>query len=332
MIKVAIVGCGKLGSAHAASFSKVPGIRLVAVCDPVEEAAVRLRDAAAPDARTATDPADVLADDAIDAVWVTTPNDSHRDLALQAIAAGKHVLLEKPMARTIAECEEIVTAARTASSVLMCGYKLRLFPMVEKARELVSDPIAVQVQVLDGRWPDNGWVNDPANGGGNIAAQGCHGTDLARFLARRDPRAVYGVGGRFYSDRVPTNVSAVYRFDDDIAATVVIGDADTPPGTSKFFAQIVGDGCSATLSRRLTELTYHRTGAEPEVFRGPEVPWEVENAAFVEAIRSGGPSPIDALDGWYATAMTELAVRSATTGEVQQILRPDPSTKIGALP
>lgn len=319
---VAIIGCGKLGTAHATSFAKVPDIRLTALCDPFPDAAARLRDTAAPDARTTTDPADVLADDSIDAVWVTTPNDSHLDLALQAIAAGKHVLLEKPMARTIAECDQIVTAARAATSVVMCGYKLRLFPMVEKARELIPDPISVHVQVLDGRWSDIGWVNDPANGGGNIAAQGCHGTDLARFLAGRDPRAVYGVGGRFYSDRVPTNVSAVYRFDDDIAASVVIGDADTPPATSKFFAQVVGDGCSATLSSRLTELTFHRAGAEPEVFRGPEVPWEVENAAFVDAIRTGGPSPIDALDGWYATAMTELAIRSAATGEVQRFEPP----------
>jgi len=322
MVNVAIIGCGKLGKAHATSFPNVPGVRLVALCDPFEEAAVRLRDTVAPEARITADPADVFADDSIEAVWITTPNDSHRDLALQAIAAGKHVLLEKPMARTIAECEEIVTAARTSSSVVMAGYKLRLFPLVEKVRALIPEPISVQVQVLDGRWPDNNWVNDPANGGGNIAAQGCHGTDLARFLAGRDPRSVYGVGGRFYSDRVPTNVSAVYRFDDDVAATAVIGDADTPPATSKFFAQVIGDGCSATLSNRLTELTYHRAGHDPETFNGPEIPWEVENTAFLDAVRSGGPSPIDALDGWYATAMTELAVRSAASGEVMAFEAP----------
>lgn len=322
MINVALIGAGSLGSAHAASFAKVPGVRLVAICDPIREAAERLRDTVAPEAKVTDDSADIFADDRIEAVWVATPNNSHRDLALQAIAAGKHLMLEKPMAITTAECEEIVTAARSASTVVMPGYKLRFFPTVLRARALVPEPIAVQVQVLDNRWPDTRWVNDPAIGGGNIVSQGCHGTDLARFLVGRDPRAVYGVGGRFYSTRVPTNLSAVYRFDDDVAATAVIGDADSPPATSKFFAQVIGDGCSVTLSSRLTHLTHHRTGHDPEVFEAPEIPWEVENIAFVEAIRAGGPAPITALDGWYATAMTELAIRSAATGEVERFRPP----------
>ncbi|MFW6597575.1 Gfo/Idh/MocA family protein [Propionibacteriaceae bacterium Y2011] len=322
MIDIGIIGCGGLGKVHADALTQVPDARVVALCDPVPGAAERVRDASAPEAACSTDPEQLLADDRLAAIWIATPNDSHADLAIRALSAGKHVFVEKPLARTAEECAAIMAAADAADRLVMAGYKMRFFEMITKARELVPDPISVHVQVLDGRWPDDRWVNDPASGGGNVAAQGCHGTDLIRHLVGKDPREVYAVGGPFYSTRVTTNLSAVYRFDDDVSATLTVGDADTPPATSKFFAQLVGDGVSATCSSRLTELTFHRTGHEPEVFRGPEVPWHVEDAAFCAAITAGGPSPIDARDGWYATAMTEFAITSATEHRPVEITIP----------
>lgn len=323
MVNIAVLGCGKLGTAHADALAGLDGVTVRALCDPVLDNAERLRTHDGLErALVTTDPGQVMADDDIDAVWITTPNDSHLDLTTAAIHAGKHVFVEKPLARTMAECAAIVELARRGDRLVMSGYKMRFFPMVELAREAVPDPISVQVQVLDGRWPEQGWVSDPLIGGGNITSQGCHGTDLIRHLVGRDPEQVYAVGGRFYSERVPTNLSAVYRFADDVSASFTVGDADTPPVTSKFFAQVVGDGISATLTDRLTRLTVHRRGEQPEVHAGPEIDWVVEDSAFVEAIRAGGPAPVDALDGWWATAMTESAIRSAESGEPVDLAPP----------
>lgn len=329
MTNVAIIGCGNLGRAHAQALAGMAGVSIAALCDAAPGATTRLHQTLTEatsgrlDPRHDADPADVLSDGSIEAVWITTPNDSHLDLTVGALEAGKHVFVEKPLARTAEECARIAAAARRTGRLVMTGYKMRYFAMVAMAKELIPDPISVQVTVLDGRWPDDKWVNDPESGGGNVAAQGCHGTDLLRHLVGSDPREVYAVGGRFYSDRVPTNLSAVYRFDGNVAGSLTVGDADTPPATSKFFAQAVGDGCSVTLTDRLTELTFHRSGEDPVRHCGPEAPWEVEDAAFLHAIATGGPSPIDAVDGWYATAMTEYAIRSAADQHPVGIRLPD---------
>lgn len=322
VLGVGIIGCGKLGSAHAEALGQVNGAELRGLSDPSLSAAEGLRDRLGLSIPAHPEPETLLSGDDIDAVWITTPNDSHLPLAVAALRAGKHVFVEKPLARTTDECAAVVAAAQASDRLLMAGYKLRFFSLVQRAKEIVPDPISVQVQVLDGRWPDLGWVNDPVIGGGNIASQGCHGTDLARHLVGSDPIEVFGVGGSFYSDRVPTNLSAIYRFAGDVAATVTIGDADTPPATSKFFAQVVGDGVSVTLTDRLTTLTLHRAGAPPEVITGSEVDWAVEDQAFVDAIIAGRGSPVSALDGWWATAMTEEGVRSARTGAAVRFAPP----------
>ncbi len=311
MLGIGVIGCGKLGSAHAAALAGLDDAELRGLSDPSISAAENLRDRIGIDAAVHPEPEALLARDDIDAVWIATPNDSHLPLTLAALSAGKHVFVEKPLARTSAECADLVAAARASDRLVMVGYKLRFFSLVQRAKEIVPEPISVQVQVLDNRWPDGSWVNDPAIGGGNIVSQGCHGTDLARHLIGSDPLEVYGVGGQFYSDRVPTNLSAIYRFAGDVAATVTIGDSDTPPATSKFFAQMVGDGVSVSLTNRLTTLTVHRAGEPTEVIEGTEVEWAIEDRAFIDAIADAQVSPISALDGWWATAMAEEGIQSA---------------------
>ncbi|HIT74947.1 MAG TPA: Gfo/Idh/MocA family oxidoreductase [Candidatus Avipropionibacterium avicola] len=312
MVNVAVIGCGNLGRAHARALAGMAEVDVSHLCDPVVASARELgQEPGLTSARIGAEADAVWSDEQVEAVWITTPNNTHLELATAAVRAGKHVFIEKPMATTMSDCAAILDLAHDSDRLVMPGYKLRFFPMVELARQLVPEPISLHVQVLDGRWPDRGWVNDPQVGGGNIVSQGCHGTDLIRHLAGQDPRQVYAVGGQFYSDRVWTNLSAVYRFDADVSATLSVGDAALPAVTSKFFAQVIGDGIAVTLNDRLTRLTVQRPGEEPEVHTGPEIEWTVEDEAFLTAIRTGSSAPVDALDGWWATAMTESAIHSA---------------------
>ena len=114
------------GASHARQMAALPDLYLAAACDVDGE---RAREAAAgrrPAARAYTDVAELLAQPDIPAVLVATPNFTHRDLVLQALAAGKDVFCEKPMALTVADCDAMIEAAQRQGRKLMVGQVLRL--------------------------------------------------------------------------------------------------------------------------------------------------------------------------------------------------------------
>jgi myo-inositol 2-dehydrogenase / D-chiro-inositol 1-dehydrogenase len=317
--RAAIVGCGLFGRAHAQSLAQLDGIAPVAFCDLYEPKARELAEQF--DAAYATaDAGKVFADESIDVVYVATQHDSHADLCVRALEAGKHVLVEKPLALTVEDCLRIAEAVERTGKRLMVGFKLRYYAMVRKARELIPDPIVVTMQMMDNPWPADGWTNDPVKGGGNVLSQGCHSTDLLRFVSRRDPLEVYACGGNYYQPSgVADNIVAVYRFGDGVAASLVQGDASRPPVTSKFFLQLFAKDRSVTLTDRLTTLTYVRSGHSPEVFRGAESGVLEESRDFVRCLQEDRPPPIDHTDGLYATVMALQAVASARSGRPEPI-------------
>ena len=317
--RAAIIGCGMFGQAHAASLAQLDGVVPVAFCDLAEARAREL--AGEFDAAYATGDAEkVFADEAIDVVYITTQHDSHADLCVRALESGKHVMVEKPLALSVEDCLRIADAVERTGQKLMVGFKLRYYAMVLRARELIPDPIVVTMQMMDNPWPAQAWTNDPVRGGGNVLSQGCHSTDLLRFVTGRDPLEVYACGGNHYQPSgVADNIVAVYRFGDGVAASLVQGDANRPPVTSKFFLQLFDKGRSVTLTDRLTTLTYARTGHPPEVFRGDEGGLLEESRDFVRCLREDRPPPIDHMDGLYATVMALQAVASARSGRAEPI-------------
>src|SRR5262249_10530114 len=116
------------------------------------------------------DPDRLLEDPAIDAVVIATHHHSHPPLALRAPAAGKHILLEKPMAVTVEECRCIQDAAVRANVTLSVNFKFRRAPAVLKAREAIPNPIAICGQLAMNPMPPGLWVRDPKKGGGLILA------------------------------------------------------------------------------------------------------------------------------------------------------------------
>jgi myo-inositol 2-dehydrogenase / D-chiro-inositol 1-dehydrogenase len=116
-----LVGAGWIGSFHAATLAeRLPGVRLAAVADPVPDAAVRLK---APKAYS--DPLELVADPAIDAVAICSPAATHADLVVAAAQAGKHVFCEKPMALTLADADRAIEAALAAGVALQVGFNRR---------------------------------------------------------------------------------------------------------------------------------------------------------------------------------------------------------------
>jgi len=146
---VAVIGVGHLGKHHARILSAQPGVQLVAVVDTNRQRADEI--AAAHGTKAYYDSAALAGQ--VDAVTVAVPTELHRDIALPFLTSGVPVLVEKPMARSLAEADDMIAAAARAGVPLAVGHTERFNPAVETARPLLSDPRFIEVHRL-GAFPE----------------------------------------------------------------------------------------------------------------------------------------------------------------------------------
>ncbi len=202
----------------------------------------------------------------------------------------------------------------------MTAFKMRYFDMIRKTKELIPNPLMVTMQMMDNRWPDDMWANDPVEGGGNVLSQGVHSCDIMRYVAGSDPLTVFAAGQNYYQRTgVIDNMAAVFQFANGVTGNLVQGDANCPPLVSKFYMQVFAENKSVTLSDRLTTLTYQEKGKDPIVFRGSETGFLEENRDFIHALRTKASAPIDHRDGLLATLMVLQGFRSIETRTPQPI-------------
>jgi predicted dehydrogenase len=148
-LRVGVIGIGHLGRHHARILSDLEHAKLVAVVDTVRERADQA--AAATGARACTDSRELL--DAVDAVVVAVPTELHREIAMPFLERGVAVLVEKPMTRSLAEADELVSAARASGATLAVGHTERYNPAVSTVLPLVTSPRFIEVHRL-GAFPD----------------------------------------------------------------------------------------------------------------------------------------------------------------------------------
>src|SRR5580765_9026620 len=147
-LRVAVVGAGYWGPNLVRNFRNSPLWTLVAVCDLDQDRAARVvGDAMGVDIETSLDR--LLARDDLDAVAIATPANTHRPIAMAALAAGKHVLVEKPLASTRAEAAEMVAEARDRGLVLMCDHTYCYTPVVQRLREMVQSGELGEILFID---------------------------------------------------------------------------------------------------------------------------------------------------------------------------------------
>jgi predicted dehydrogenase len=320
--RAALIGCGEIGAQHADAVAGVDGMDITAYCDTTLPAAEALLNRHG--GRYATADAErVIADPDIDLVYICTRHDSHVELALRAAGAGKHLMVEKPMALTVAECETIGSAVERSGVTLMTGFKLRFYHLVEQARRLMPDPQMATMQTMYDRLPDDRWVHDPVQGGGTVVSAGVHSVDLLRFLLGADPVTVSAAGANFYHrNGLIDNIAAVFRFGNGSVANLVQGDFNCPPPASTFYVQLFREDESLTLSDRLCRLVYRRGTGEPTVLTGSEDGIRRESQELVRALNAGTAPPVGHRDGWWATAMITAAIEAARSGDLQYVPPP----------
>ncbi len=189
---VAIVGCGLIGRKRAAA---LPGGRLVVCADVVEERAQALaRDAEVEASALHTASVqpwpDAVRRDDVEVVIVATTNDALAEVTLAALDAGKHVLVEKPAARRVAEIDPVIERARAARRRVRVGFNHRYHPALQKARQILDSGVLGPLMFVRGRYGHGGrigyekeWRADAErSGGGELIDQGVHLIDLAGWF------------------------------------------------------------------------------------------------------------------------------------------------------
>ena len=306
-LQVAVIGCGSMGETHAACLARIDGVRLRAFCD-VHAARAALLAQKYPGAYDTDDPGRIFSDGAVDAVYVCTYHDTHGALAIRAAEAHKHVMMEKPLALTLRECHAIGEAVEKHGIRFMTGFKMRYYPSVARARRFIPSPHITIGQLMDARWPDDFWANDPVKGGGNVLSQGCHAMDLVCHLNAARPVRIFAEGGNFTHPAlgIVDAIVATIRFDNGAVATVAIGDAGMTPYVSKFSFQIADGKKTAHLRDRLKTVTLFDGESTTESVDPDEYGFAEENNDFVRSLIAGTPPPITHTDGLRATHLILL--------------------------
>jgi predicted dehydrogenase len=319
-ISLGLIGCGGLGRVHAGCVSKIPGARFTAYADTVAAAAERALNDFGGDYAT-TDADRLFQDGSLDAVYICTHHDSHAALAIAAAQAGKHILIEKPLALTLEECEAVADAVARAGVTMMPAFKMRYYPLIRKAHAFIPEPQVLVGQMMDNRWGDTVWAQDPVKGGANVHSQGCHTTDIIRYLAGSEPLRVWAAGGMLTHPGHPCidQCVASIQFANGHVAAWIQGDAAQGPFTSKFFFELFGNGRSVQLYDRLKKATFFDGKETWTEERTEEEGFQLENEAFHQALQEGREPELSALDGIQATRLVLAADRAIRTGEVQTL-------------
>ena len=185
-VTTALIGCGSISVAHGrAMINHRPLIEISAVCDRQDDVAQRRARQLRTVARTWRA---ILDDDSIEAVVLCTPHDQHKTLAIEALDAGKHVLVEKPLATNLADADAMIAAATRADRILMVAQSQRFDPQHQLIHQQIMagaiGPITMaRADHQQNLWlPSDHWLCDPDKaGGGVIIGSGIHRIDLLRW-------------------------------------------------------------------------------------------------------------------------------------------------------
>lgn len=275
----------------------------------------------------------VMADDTIEAIVVATRHDSHASFACQALEAGKHVFVEKPLALNAEELLRVMTTHdRLACDsggrqlVLTVGFNRRFAPQIQKMKSLLAElhePKSFIMTVNAGAIPRNHWVHDPAAGGGRVIGEGCHFIDLMRFLCGSPIISIQAtmMGGESNSETVDDKMSITLSFADGSFGTVhYLANGHRTISKERLEVFCAGRVIQMDNFRRMTAVGW-------KSFRRMNL-WQQDKGhmeevrTFLKTIWSGGPPPISMDELAEVTQASFDAVKAAESRQVISISPP----------
>jgi len=337
-VRLGIIGLGNMGSSHIRDHVPyVNRLELTAVCDVLPE-----RLAKYPDVAHFTSASQLIASGTVDAILIATPHYDHTTIGIEALQAGLHVLVEKPISVHKADCERLI-AAHTGRQVFAAMFNQRTDPRYRAIRQLIQSGELGELRRI--QWTVTDWFRSAAyyassewratwrgEGGGILLNQCPHNLDLYQWLFGVPTKVhAFMEFGRFHDIEVEDNVTA-YLEHENGAKGVIIATTGEAPGTNRL--EIVGDRGRVVFEdgriefRRTLESVQEFCDTTPNSF--PTMPtWKCEIPPaqggggqhlevlrnFVDAILDGAPLIAPAAEGIRSVSLANAMILSGWTGE-----------------
>lgn len=254
---------------------------------------------------------EIINDPRVNTVAILTRHDSHADLVVKALKAGKNVFVEKPLAINSDQLSVISKQLKSSVSLLTVGFNRRFAPLIQNLKSQIvnrSEPLHAHYRVNAGFIPANHWTQDPAIGGGRIIGEACHFIDVLTFLVGAPPVLVSAHAlpnnGKYRED----NVSMTFTFADGSIGVVdylANGDKSMPKERLEVFC----GGMVAVLDDYVS-LSVVKDGKRKEERGAQDKGWRAEMAAFADSVKAGKEAPIPYQQILAVTRSTFAAVES----------------------
>jgi predicted dehydrogenase len=325
MVKVAVLGLGRIGPAHARAVSQATGARLVAIAD-VDEARRQAVLAEHDGLIGVADYRELLARPEIEAVVIALPHWLHAQAAIDAASAGKHILIEKPLATSVAECDAILAAVERHGVRLMVGHTQHVSPVqVTVKAALAAGRIGQLIMGID-QWNKiyqptarPAWMLDRARGGGMQLMDGVHMIDRVLWHVDSRPVAVKAMMRAATHPQYPCDDTSQALVEFANGVVVTISRIAYATGMTLYGGDYFG-----TEGQLKYREPYGRHG-ERGVWLGRNEQWQElalptlngltsQVEGFVAALTSGGPLPVDGHFGRLVMQVSEAMERSAASG------------------
>ena len=335
-MRVGVIGAGLQGKRLAPAVRNHPRTELVVVSAAHHESAARLAQSLNCESAIGWQP--VVERDDLDAVVVCTPPHLHAEISIAAMRRGRHVLCEKPLARTVAEAEDMVATAQREGVRLQCAFNHRFHPGIVQAREwfdggAIGAPVFLRCRYgIGGRagYEKEGRCDPRIVGGGQMMKQGIHAVDLARWFLDGFTEVTALVQSQYWSIApLEDNTFALYRTENGVVASI---HSSLTQWKNLFsfelfgrdgYIQVEGLGSGygserAILGRRDFSAPF---GEDVIEFRGPDPCWAGQWNEFVSAVEDGREPLVSGQDGVEALRLVHAAYESARQGRVYTVRR-----------
>ena len=327
-MKVAVIGLAGVGRTHVERWAAIPDADLVSICDIVPQTADEFASKYAVKGYTSTE--EMLDKEDLTAISICTPPKTHLALTHMASIRGVHVLCEKPMASTVADCQQMINVCKANGVVLQIGHKKRFLPPLLRLKELAGGGLG-PIQYMVHRYPhpgmsDKEWFWAENDGGGPILENAVHAADILGFLMG-DVERVYAEGGTFFApQRKPQIDCAVFtlRFKSGAIGVVNAGMVSMGPFSFEDFYAANENGVAEVTGRfDSPEILRYAFRADPKNVQQEGYPgfdaFRAEIEHFIACIQTGDEPCASGEAGMKAVAICRAVKKSAEIGAPVQM-------------
>ena len=303
-IKIAVVGVGFWGRNHARVLDELPDTEIVAVCDLDRERTRTIAEKYGANAYTSS--SEMFKQEELDAVNICVWSTQLSQEATKALKAGKHVLVEKPMASSTRKAKAVMELAKEKNLYLTVGFIERFNPAVRRLKQALANgdiglPVSATVKRVS-KWPqrigDVGVVKDTA----------IHDIDMARFIFNEDPIAVFAKAGNLHHEKFEDYVQIMLSFSSGKSAFL---EANWLTPYKIRNLTVTGSEAIISLDYITQEMTIETSGETLTPRKEYEEPLKLELQHFAKCIKQGEDPLVSGLDGYKALTIAEAALKSA---------------------